>query len=225
MFESSNRIKRCTSTRPLKVLSWFGLLCIALNISGLQAEGDAAAGKALFPVCTACHGPQGQGNAGMQGPKIAGATSWYFIQQMKLFQQGARGGVPGDVFGANMANIAKGPQFTNDKALADLAAYVATLPDTPAPITIQGDAQNGENLYRVCAACHGQAGEGNQQMSGPRLAGMNDWYLVSQLKKYKANQRGYHPADTGGVSMKPMANTLPDDKAINDVVAYINTLR
>ena len=37
--------------------------------------------------------------------------------------------------------------------------------------------------------------------------------------------RAYDAADTYGQQMKPMAGLLSSDKAINDVVAYINTLR
>jgi len=61
-------------------------------------------------------------------------------------------------------------------------------------------------------------------MSGPRLAGQSDWYLVNQIKKFKQGQRGYHNMDHGGRQMRPMVATLVDDAAINDVVAYINTL-
>ena len=48
---------------------------------------------------------------------------------------------------------------------------------------------------------------------------------MRQIKNYQSGLRGYDPADTYGMQMKPMAGVLADDKAINDVVAYINTLR
>ena len=62
-------------------------------------------------------------------------------------------------------------------------------------------------------------------MSGPRLAGHNDWYLVAQIGKFKKGLRGYHNLDHGGRQMRPMVATLTDDKSINDVVAYIATLK
>jgi cytochrome c553 len=62
-------------------------------------------------------------------------------------------------------------------------------------------------------------------MGGPRLAGQNDWYLVRQIKNYQQGLRGYDPKDVFGNQMKPMAATLASEKAINDAVAYINTLR
>ncbi|MGK0221380.1 MAG: cytochrome c oxidase subunit 2 [Limisphaerales bacterium] len=198
------------------------LICLSGTVS---AAGDAVVGKGLFPVCTACHGPQGLGNQAMNAPKLAGLPAWYFVKQMQLFQQGARGTAPGDMSGMQMASMAKGPQLSSEQSLNDLAAYVDTLPNTmPAP-TLVGDAAAGAKLYPVCAACHGARAEGNEAMSGPRLAGQNDWYLVAQIKKFKAKQRGYHNLDHGGRQMQPMVAILADDKTINDVVAHISTLK
>ena len=61
-------------------------------------------------------------------------------------------------------------------------------------------------------------------MNAPRLSGISDWYLVRQLSNFKSGIRGIHPADTFGAQMSWMTTVLPDEAAINDVVAYINTL-
>ncbi len=53
---------------------------------------------------------------------------------------------------------------------------------------------------------------------------MSDWYLVTQLKNFKQGIRGAHPGDMYGPQMMSMAAILRDDQAINDLVAYINTL-
>ena len=81
----------------------------------------------------------------------------------------------------------------------------------------------GQRLYATCAACHGSDGRGIQAMNAPRLAGMSDWYLVTQLKNFKQGIRGAHPKDMYGPQMASMAAILTDDQAINDLVAYINT--
>ncbi len=205
---------------------WFhALILLSAVLMGPSATaGDAAAGKSLYPVCTACHGPAGLGNQAMNAPKLAGQESWYLIKQMELFQTDARGTAPGDMQGMQMGAMAKGPQLKGDEALANLAAYIGTFPDEAPAITVAGDAERGKTLYAVCAACHGDKAQGIEAMAGPRLAGQNDWYLVTQIKKFKAGQRGYHPSDHGGRQMRPMVATLTDDQAINDVVAYINTL-
>ena len=61
-------------------------------------------------------------------------------------------------------------------------------------------------------------------MNAPALAGQNDWYLVQQLKNFKAGYRGYDNADTYGNQMRMMAQSLSGEQAIIDVVSYINTL-
>lgn len=200
------------------------LVLVLLPWASVQAA-DAEAGKALFPVCTACHGPTGLGNQAMNSPKLAGQESWYLIKQMQLFQTDARGTAPGDMHGMQMGAMAKGPQLQTAGALENLAAYVATFPDVAPATTVTGDADAGKALYAVCVACHGDKAQGLEAMAGPRLAGQNDWYLVNQIKKFKAGQRGYADSDIGGRQMRPMVATLMDDKAINDVVAYINSLQ
>jgi cytochrome c oxidase subunit 2 len=57
------------------------------------------------------------------------------------------------------------------------------------------------------------------------LKGMSDWYLVTQLRNFKHGVRGAHPRDMYGPQMALMAEILPDDGAINDLVAYINGLK
>jgi cytochrome c oxidase subunit 2 len=61
-------------------------------------------------------------------------------------------------------------------------------------------------------------------MNAPRLANMTDWYLVHQLKNFQAGIRGGHPQDYYGKQMGFMARTLQDEQAINNVIAYINSL-
>jgi len=199
---------------------------LAIAALGVSAwAGDAAAGKSLYPVCTACHGPTGQGNQAMNAPKLAGQEPWYIVKQMQLFQNDARGTAAGDMQGMQMAAMAKGPQLASEEALQNLAAYIATFPDEPVAPTVSGDVAAGKTAYVVCAACHGDKAQGNEAMGGPALAGQNDWYLVNQIKKFKQGQRGYHNMDHGGRQMRPMVATLTDDAAINNVVAYINSLQ
>jgi cytochrome c oxidase subunit 2 len=53
---------------------------------------------------------------------------------------------------------------------------------------------------------------------------MSDWYMVIQLQKFRSGLRGDHPEDIYGLQMVPFATLLPDEQALVDVVAYINTL-
>jgi cytochrome c oxidase subunit 2 len=56
------------------------------------------------------------------------------------------------------------------------------------------------------------------------MAGMTDWYLATQLKNFRAGVRGGHPQDFYGKQMGFMGRNLQDDKQVQDVIAYINTL-
>ncbi len=88
-----------------------------------------------------------------------------------------------------------------------------------------GDAERGKPLYATCGACHGANGEGMQALNAPSLAGQEEWYVIRQLKNFKAGIRGSDARDTFGMQMAPMAMTLPTDQAIEDVAAYISSLK
>ena len=189
--------------------------------SSAQAVGDPAAGKPRYAVCAACHGSQGEGNPALHAPKLSGQGDWYLKRQMNSFKQGARGTHDKDVFGKMMAPMAA--TLGDDAAIDNVFAYVRTLPDNPAPVTVKGDPKNGRERYVNCGICHGSKGQGIQAMNAPRLKGMSDWYLVTQLKNFKQGIRGAHPKDMYGPQMVSMAAILADDEAINDLVAYIQT--
>ncbi len=91
-------------------------------------------------------------------------------------------------------------------------------------IIAEGDPQRGAELFQVCAACHGEYGEGNKALNAPANAGQNEWYVIRQLKNFRAGIRGADPNDTFGIQMRPMAMNLPDDQAVEDVAAFIVSL-
>lgn len=87
-----------------------------------------------------------------------------------------------------------------------------------------GDPFAGQATYAVCAACHGPNGEGNQALNAPRTAGQEGWYLKRQIYNFKHGIRGAVDDDVYGKQMAPMAMTLVDDTAVNNVAAYIESL-
>jgi cytochrome c oxidase subunit 2 len=89
---------------------------------------------------------------------------------------------------------------------------------------VAGNAAVGAAQYAVCAACHGQQGEGMQALNAPKLAGQSPWYLKRQLQNYKSGARGAHQDDVYGKQMAPMAATLANEAAIDNVIAHIQTL-
>jgi len=186
-------------------------------------EPNIAAGQAAYAVCAACHGAQGEGNQQLNSPKLAGQPAWYLERQLKYFKEGVRGG-DGDTYGAQMVPMAM--TLPDNAAIRNVSAYIETFPDEAIPMTVIGDVNNGEDIYdRNCAACHLDDGSGTWYTDAPALAGMSDWYFVTQISNFLAGIRGMHPNDTYGEQMVSMATAMGSLEEINDVAAYINTLR
>ena len=133
-----------------------------------------------------------------------------------------RGAHEDDVYGKQMAPMAA--ILVNDVAIDNVIAHIQTFPDNPAEKTIEGNAADGAKSYVLCAYCHGPDGQGIQHMNAPRVAGMTDWYIKSQLENFQKGIRGEHPKDFDGKQMGYMAKTLHDEQTVNDLVAYINSL-
>ena len=88
----------------------------------------------------------------------------------------------------------------------------------------EGDPERGKEHFKVCAACHGENGEGKPALNAPANGGQNEWYVVRQLRNFRSGVRGDDPKDTFGIQMRPMAMGLADDQAVEDVAAYVASL-
>ncbi|MEH6551495.1 MAG: c-type cytochrome [Pseudomonadales bacterium] len=185
-------------------------------------SGDAAAGKAMYMACSACHGQQAEGNVAMNAPKLSGQPDWYIRRQIENYQAGIRGAHKDDIYGQQMAPMAQ--MLADPATLRNVAAYIGTLESSSTEATIEGEVDRGASYYVTCAACHGRNGEGNFSLSAPRLAGQQDWYMKRQLENFKLGIRGTHEKDQFGSQMILMAKMLKDEQAVNDLLAYINTL-
>lgn len=85
------------------------------------------------------------------------------------------------------------------------------------------DPQRGAASFTGCAACHGNDAEGNRHTSAPRLAGLDSEYLVRQLRQFRDELRG-GTGDDLGFAMNGRSRSLPGDRGIRDVAAYIASL-
>jgi cytochrome c oxidase subunit 2 len=184
--------------------------------------GSAVAGND-FDYCLLCHGANGNGNKAINAPKISGLEPWYIARQLENFAEGIRGVPAEDAAGHEMGPV--GMRLKKEGTLDDAVKFVASLKSARPASTLTGNVKHGKQLYVTCAACHGAAGEGNQSTQVPALAARSDWYLVTQLQNFKQGVRGADPRDIYGAQMRAVASQLSDDQAINDVVAYINTLQ
>lgn len=186
-------------------------------------RADPVAGAAAYALCASCHGAQGEGNAAMHAPRLAGQEAWYLQRQLEHFKQGLRGAHAEDTWGKTMAPMAA--TLVDGAAIRNVVAHIRSLPVVDTAPTLTGTAARAERLYvSTCSACHGAEGRGRRSVNAPGLAGLDDWYLVTQLQNFRQGIRGRHPQDQYGLQMGLMAGTLADDEAIVDMVAYINEL-
>jgi cytochrome c553 len=211
---------------PSHLAFWPVLLLIGgLSLSGCSfGKTDAATrGREVFETCVPCHNADGSGNAAIGAPNIAGMKEWYVEEELEKLRDGVRGKEFNDMEGMRMRPMAL--SITSEDDVKAVSHYVETLPPVWHAATLPGDPKAGEALFATCAACHGDNGAGNPDLKAPRIAGVDDWYLATELRKFRSGVRGASPKDAGGRLMRPMARSLADEDAIRNVVAYIGTLK
>jgi len=189
----------------------------------MGATDAATRGQEVFETCVPCHNSDGSGNAEVGAPNIAGMKAWYVEREVDKFRSGVRGMHFSDVEGMRMRPMALSLMSEDD--VKAVAHYVQTLPPAPHASSLPGDPKAGATLYATCGACHGDKGDGNQDLGAPRIAGVDDWYLATELRKFRSGVRGTDPKDREGRLMRPMARTLANEDAIRNVVAYVETLK
>lgn len=189
-----------------------------------KSFGDLATGKALFEsTCVPCHGATAEGNKDIGAPALNRQEPWYLLAQLRKFRGGLRGAKDDDIGGQMMSPMAK--SLADEQALLDVATYISSLEGTPPEPTLHGDRPAGEHTFKtICTPCHGVNGVGRPEIRTPALIGQADWYIVSQLRKFRRGTRGYHEMDIAGMQMRGMASSLANDKAVVDVATYIASL-
>lgn len=208
------------------LLSALALVAVALGGTACQqipAQG-APRGAVLYKNCEPCHGADAMGRPDIEAPAIAGLGAWYITAQVKKFQTGIRGAHADDFAGLRMRPMSK--SLRTDEDIAAVAEYVSGLPATkPARTIMDANPGRGGQLYKPCEACHGANGAGSEALNAPRINANYDWYLLKQLEHFKSGVRGAKEGDATGAQMASMVESLPDEQAMKDVVAYIQKLK
>lgn len=179
-------------------------------------------GAELFETCAPCHGPEAAGDLAIAAPAIAGLPQWYIQEQLLGFQAGYRGKHASDLPGLRMRPMAV--TLNREGDIESVAEYVASLAPLFPASTLHGNAGAGASSYAVCTTCHGVDGLGNPDLHAPPIVQLDDWYLLNQLRNFKSGARGAVQGDVWGLSMRVNSLVL-DDQAMQDVIAYVQTLR
>lgn len=183
----------------------FGLI-FAINLgitttAALSAEGEADTatddyqqalrllpnlenGRYLYLNCVSCHGPEGWGTQDGAYPQIAGQLAGVVIKQLKDIRRGNRSNPIMRAF--TSPRVLAGAQ-----EIADVAAYIASLPMTPN--NGQGRQKlipEGQKIYTDnCTECHGEQAEGDPKDQIPLLQGQHYRYLKRQFDHIRKGLR------------------------------------
>ena len=171
--------------------------------------------------CTVCHGSQLKGNVNIGAPRLSGLPQWYIERQLLNFKDGTRGMHTSDDRGMEMRPMVS--EFTPSQ-IKDIAEWVATTQSPKPELTLIADSLAGKTLFTSCAACHGAHGEGNRPIGAPALAGLNDWYVVTQLNHFRNQIRGNKDTDIYGQQMIAASAVITSEQDVANLAAYITSL-
>lgn len=87
-------------------------------------------------------------------------------------------------------HIENGSIFNTPETSKDFHKHDTQLSIPPAVINKEDSAPNGAELFSSlgCSGCHGQEGKSVNPMF-PKLAGLKEDYIISELKKFQTKQR------------------------------------
>jgi cytochrome c553 len=165
--------------------AWPAAAAMAQSPSG---KPDLARAQAIVnQVCVACHGTDGNSTS-PANPNLAGQPAAYIALQLAHFKAGIRTnpvmqGMAAALTPEDMRAL--GAYFSQQKPKG-MAAKDAELVRAGQKLYRGGDAATG---LPACAACHAPDGAGVPK-NYPRLAGQYPDYIYTQLKAFKAGDRG-----------------------------------
>ncbi len=142
----------------------------------LDLSPDPINGKNLYELCAACHGDDGTGGLAGEFPSIAGQHRRVLLKQLLDIQSKKR-------INPTMYPFSDPKTLGGLQGVADVVAYVSSLPINPKPMTGPDKLlKTGEKLYQAnCVACHGRNGEGDNSALYPLLKGQHYPYLVREI--------------------------------------------
>jgi len=211
----------------MRIFSLFILLCLssAGHAEAVQAQQDDKSqlsttensidiSKVVKEICQHCHGIDGEAS-NILYPRLAGQNKIYMIKQLTDFRSGRRKGTMNDM----AANL-------SDEQISALATYFSSKPVLTHRVRDKALAQVGHYIFHkgnkysgvpACASCHGDNGEGTEQL--PRLAGQHKRYVTDQLQLFHKRTR-----NNDNAIMHSVASKLTELE-INAVSLYVSGIK
>ena len=147
----------------------------------LKRTPEVSNGAKVYETCAACHGPKGEGVSDGSVPALAGQSFNVLAKQIVDFRAGLRGD-------PRMTHFTGTRHLAYSQAIADVAAYIATLP-APKPQASSTPGPAASIYARDCARCHKAAGQGSEGTLTPRVASQHAEYILRQLEDVAAGRR------------------------------------
>lgn len=181
----------------------------------LAAQPDQRQGAKIYRErCASCHGRNAHGSADPVTPSLAGQQALYLIKQMVDFAEGDR-------TAPEMHRVVALKELSTPQAIRDVASYLNGLPGNTRPETGEGNNLAGGKRYYegLCAYCHGQSGEGDEQHGTPSLRGQHYSYLLMQSRRLAVGHRYSVPIEVIDLLEKV---TFDELKAIADYASRLS---
>lgn len=207
----SSRLRVMGSLTALASIAIAAVLTVGYSNAKAQgprsnnSTGNIQNGKRIFAGqnCTQCHGSQGQGgSAQVAGPRIGPPRL-----ALPMFMSSVREPMkPMPPYSA---------KAISDAELADVYAYLSSLPPAPAAETAPpGNAENGKRVYIAdgCYECHDREGQGGAG-TGPRLA-PNPIAFAAFTHQLRS------PVN----EMPPYTSKVLPDKELADIYAFLQAI-
>jgi cytochrome c553 len=194
---------------------WLAAGSFAVVLSGaataeIAGKPDLAkAQRIVNQVCAACHGADGN-SPSPANPNLAGQGAQYITLQLEHFKSGVR----------NSAVMAGMVATLTPEDMRALGAYFAQQKPKGSAAKDRNLVLTGQKVYRggnaptglpACSACHSPTGVGIPSRY-PRLSGQHADYTYTQLKAFKAGERGNDKdgTDVNGKVMAQVATRMSD---------------
>jgi len=176
-----------------------------------------AQGSAAFAVnCAPCHGAGAQG---FKGYPNLNDDDWLWGGSLDAIHTTLQHGIRWDADKDTRSSMM--PAFGKDgilkpEEISVTADYVRSL--SGLPVEKGADLAKGGEIYAAnCAACHGEQGEGNQDLGAPKL---NDKVWLYGSDKAVISER----IQLGGGGVMPAWSTRLDAPTIKSLAVYVHSL-
>ena len=165
----------------------------------IDLKPDHKRGIAVFEVCSACHLTEGWGLDDGTFPQLAGQHRNVLIKQLEDIRQKNRDNPTMYPFALDDQILAVAGYHEGEidpaQLVADVTAYISTLPMNPANGKGPWDESapefaKGKQLFHDnCVKCHGDTGEGSNEKFFPRIQGQHYAYMLRQFEWIRDGKR------------------------------------